>query len=361
MGVGGVAVLFVFVLIVMISVVVVRSSSKNRGSRVGGGSSPRISRISPSVFASKPPVALGVPEGHPAHSAAKRLEAALSSDFEARVKDRVLKAQPRLRDDEWNWLWFELKRYFLMCALLRNVPMYSAKVDDVWHEILMFTWEYEQFGKQLCGSMIHHAPHAAGSKPNSGERAWFDWVYGELFEAAAPSSRLWGAFYRTPLSKERIAELQEHSREELLERHFNTAAAEKFEDLRSAMHYLIERGSSLARAALDRRPADRNSANDTANWGDPVYMTGILSGALFFASMDSEDKFIQQMDGAQTKEQRDVTNNSSCGSSPAVYGSDDKGSGNDGSNSGCGGSSGGDSSGGGSSCGSSCGGGGCSS
>lgn len=361
MGVGVVAVLIVFVLIVIISIVIIRPSSKNRGSRVSGGTSPRISRISPSVFAGKPPIALGVPEGHPARSAAERLEAALSSDFEARVKDRVLKMQPRLRDDEWNWLWFELKRYFLMCALLRNVPMYSAKVDDVWHEMLMFTWEYEQFGKQLCGSMIHHAPHAAGSKPNTDERAWFDWVYGELFEPAAPSSRLWGAFYRTPLSKERIAELQERGSDELLERHFNTAAAEKFEDLRIAMNYLIERGSTLARAALDRGPAaDRNSVNDAARWGDPVYMTGILSGALFFASMDSEDKFIQQMDGAQTKEQRDVNNSSSCGSS-ASFGSDDKGGGDGGSHSDCGGSSGGDSSGGGSSCGSSCGGGGCSS
>lgn len=353
MGVGIAAVLIVFVLIVVI--VAVQSSGKKRA---GGGSLSRIPRIAPSVFIGKPPIALGVPVGHPARSAAERLEAALSPDFEARVKDRVLKAHPRLRSDEWNWIWFELKRYFLMCALLRNVPMYSARVDDVWHEMLMFTWEYEQFGKQLCGSMIHHAPHAAGSKPDTGERAWFDWVYGELFEPVAASSRLWGAFYRTPLSKERIAELQELDRDELLERHFNTAAAGKFEDLRVAINYLIDRGSSLAGAALERELSGRNSVNDAARWGDPVYMTGMLSGALFFASMDSEDKFIQQMEGAQTKEQRDMNNSSSCGGSSAAFGGDDRGSDNSGPHSdGGGGDSGGGSSCGGSSCGSGCGGG----
>ena len=73
--------------------------------------------------------------------------------------------------------------------------MYSVKVDDVWHEMLMFTREYEQFGKALCGGIIHHAPHTADEKPETGERAWFDWVYGEVvFEAAPASGQLWGSF-----------------------------------------------------------------------------------------------------------------------------------------------------------------------
>lgn len=356
MGEVLVVVFILFIVIALIAIVINHSGRRQRNVRRGG--SVRLTRISPSVFAGKPSAILGVPVGHPARSAAERLEAALSPDFEARVKDRVLKAHPRLRSDEWNWIWFELKRYFLMCALLRNVPMYSARVDDVWHEMLMFTWEYEQFGKQLCGSMIHHAPHAAGSKPDTGERAWFDWVYGELFEPVAASSRLWGAFYRTPLPKERIAELQELGRDELLERHFNTAAAGKFEDLRVAINYLIDRGSTLAGAALERELSGRNSVNDADRWGDPVYMTGMLSGALFFASMDSEDKFIQQMEGAQTKEQRDMNNSSNCGGSSAAFGGDDRGSDNSGPHSdGGGGDSGGGSSCGGSSCGSGCGGG----
>src|SRR3569832_886914 len=71
-----------------------------------------------------PPDALGLPLGHPARSAAQRLESAIEEGFESRVHDRVLQAQPKMTVAEWQWTCFELKRFFLLCALLRNVPMY---------------------------------------------------------------------------------------------------------------------------------------------------------------------------------------------------------------------------------------------
>ncbi|MGO4375152.1 hypothetical protein AB4Z21_31240 [Paenibacillus sp. MCAF20] len=156
--------------------------------------------------AEEPPQALGVPYGHPARSAAERLESALGLDFEARIKDRVLKEQPRLTDNEWKWTWFELKRYFLMCATMRSVPMYSRSADAIWHEMLMFTREYEQFCAKFSGDLIHHAPHAAGVQPEPGERAWFDWVYGELFERTPASGRVWGtAMVAAALPAEAVA------------------------------------------------------------------------------------------------------------------------------------------------------------
>ena len=72
----------------------------------------RGSSRSPSLSARKPPAVLGVPEKHPAWPVALRLETSLTADFEERVKDRVLKATPNMREGEWQWLWFELKRYF---------------------------------------------------------------------------------------------------------------------------------------------------------------------------------------------------------------------------------------------------------
>ncbi|MCQ6561933.1 hypothetical protein [Paenibacillus mendelii] len=338
-----------------------RQQREGRSGRSSTGSYRKPSAGRPAASSSQPPAALGVPQGHPARQAAERLEYALTADFEARVKDRVLKNEPGMGERDWQWRWFELKRYFLMCGVLRNVPMYSAKVDDVWHEMLMFTWEYEQFCKNFCSSFIHHAPHAPGAKADPADRAWFDWVYGELFTILPASAKLWGAFYRTPLARERIEELELALEQELFARRFNTKAAEAYPDLNSTAAYLIERGRRLASDARNGAEKGTSYEDPYRNNGmlnDPMIMTGVLSGALFFSSMGSADDFDRQMEEAQTEAQRQVNGGSGgsasgCGS----YGdsdSDHDSGGNDGSS--CSGS--GDSGGGGSSC-SSGGGGGC--
>ncbi|BBH23842.1 hypothetical protein Back11_51870 [Paenibacillus baekrokdamisoli] len=343
--------LFFVIVIIVIVVGIILQLSKS-GSRFGSPQRGPRRRIS--LPNRKPPEFLGVPKQHPARAVSERLEAVLTVDFEERIKDRVLKINPAMREGEWQWQWFELKRYFLMCAILRGVPMYSVKVDVVWHEMLMFTREYEQFCKQLCGGLIHHAPHAADAKPDPGERAWFDWVYGELFESTPVSGQLWGSFYRVPLQEERIRDLDGLSREQLKDQLFNHKAAELFPDIHAAAAYLIDRGKRLATEA--RRGDRRSSTDDSAyqsQWQDASMMTGLLSGAFFFSSLHDSGDFNRQMDDAQTKEQRE--HNSSCGSSSYVCSSDNNG-GHNCSSSSCS-SGGGD---GGSSCGgSSCGGGGC--
>ncbi|SDX26348.1 hypothetical protein [Paenibacillus sp. CF384] len=318
----------------------------------------------------KPPEYLGVPEGHPARSAAERLEAALSEDFEARVKDRVMKRTPSMREGEWQWQWFELKRYFLMCGVLRNVPMYSVRVDEVWHEMLMFTREYEQFCKQFCGGTIHHAPHGADAKPAPGERAWFDWIYGELFLPVPVSGQLWGAFYRTPLPHELMDELETSDTNDLRSKRFNEKAATQFNDLSATIDYLIDRGGKLA-SAKEQPIYKDNRVMDSSD----MMTTGVLSGMFFYSSFGPIDNFHNQMDENQTEEQRNANGDGSSGTAPICSNyDDDRGSSdyNDGGNndagngdSGNGGfdgggsncSSGGGDSGGGSSCGSSCGGG----
>ncbi|WP_052350773.1 hypothetical protein [Paenibacillus gorillae] len=298
--------------------------------------------------AEQPPAALGVPQGHPARSAAERLETALGLDLESRVKDRVLKEAPGMSDEEWNWTWFELKRYFLMCAVVKRVPMYSGKVDAVWHEMLMFTREYEGFCVKLCGQMIHHAPHEPSDVPEQSERAWFDWVYGELFTQAPASGRLWGNFYRTKMPQSRLQPLADLEAAELRENWFNVKALSQYKDLDETADYLIYRAKS------ELRKAGQNTAATPA-WQseyDPAFSgTGILAGLLIVNSLDpySDSEFSRQMDLAQTEEQRQA--NDSGVFIPPVCGSGSDHSGSD--------HSGGD--GGGSDGGSSCGGGGCSS
>ncbi|CAM4474425.1 putative membrane protein YgcG [Paenibacillus endophyticus] len=351
-------IVFIAIALFLLIRVIVRANISMRQ-----GQSPRGGRASigrTNVFApwpsAEPPDALGVPYGHPARTAAERLEASLTLFFESRVKDRVLKEFPRMSDKEWAWTWFELKRYFLMCGIMRNVPMYSRQVDAVWHEMLMFTREYEEFCTGFCGEMIHHAPHAPGALPQPGERAMFDWLYGELFAQAPASGRLWGAFYRTRMPEEKLDEIKEFSKDTLRSQWFNAKTGSRFADLSSTMDYLIDR----AKSGLNDAGNGRKEPKNESSYGyDPVLgATGLLSGMLIYHSMANPNDFAQQMDQAQNEEQRKA--NGSGDSTYACSGSSDDGRDHSGGDDG---GSGGDSScgSGGDGGGSSCGGGGCSS
>ncbi|MCF2720268.1 hypothetical protein LWE69_25210 [Paenibacillus sp. UKAQ_18] len=129
------------------------------------------------------------------------LEQSIPASYAQSVRRRVMEAHPELTDQEYDWRWHELKRYFMLCAIMNRVPMFSSDVDELWHEMLMFTREYQQFSEAFFGRMLHHAPHSGGSKPMPEERAWFDWLYVECFGWNRYSASLWGTFliihYRT--------------------------------------------------------------------------------------------------------------------------------------------------------------------
>lgn len=355
-----VAILIFAAAIFIIVTAITKSKDSNRRTYPNGSSGRSYGRTN--TFATWPdaeiPSALGVPYGHPARTAAERLESALGLDFESRVKDRVLKEYPKMTDKEWAWTWFELKRYFLMCGIMRGVPMYSRQIDAVWHEMLMFTREYEQYCTGFCGEMIHHAPHAPGVQPLPDERAWFDWVYGELFAQAPASGRLWGAFYRTRMSAQKLEELADRGEPQLRDQWFNIKAAARYADLSDTVNYLIDRGKSQLVNAQHKEKSYRRESHSSNNYGyDPALgTTGMLSGLLIYHSVTSPDDFTRQMDQEQNEEERKAN-----GSGDSTYvcsgssddgrnhsGGDDGGSGGDSS---CGSGGGGDSGGGGSSCG----------
>lgn len=250
------------------------------------------------------PEALGVPLGHPARAAAERLEAALGADYAGRIKQRVLDKHPRMSGAEWSWTWLELKRYFLMSALCPKVPMYSGRADAIWHEMLMFTREYEQFCHRFCGDMIHHAPHGEGSRPVEGERAWFDWLYGELFSFNPASVKVWGTFYRTPMSRRRLQQLEEANRAELLADWFNPARLERYSELRETADYVLGR---LQSQMLASRSGDAERVRATGGQGGfPAALpaAGILSGLLIYHSLYHDEQFGQKMSESFSEAER---------------------------------------------------------
>ncbi|WP_370221848.1 hypothetical protein [Cytobacillus sp.] len=149
----------------------------------------------------------------------QKLEKSLPEGYRENIKNRVLREHLKWKDYAYDWTFFELKRYFVMNAILKTVPMFSSKADEIWHEMLMFTRDYDQFSKNFFGEYLHHSPNM-DSTPIPGERAFFDWVYLSLFEAGHNSRRIWGNFLQNPIKKEILEDFRSMNEAELLNKYF---------------------------------------------------------------------------------------------------------------------------------------------
>ncbi|HXA89899.1 MAG TPA: hypothetical protein VNW96_15300 [Mycobacterium sp.] len=85
-------------------------------------------------------------------------------DFEAPylveklVKDRVVDSA-----EQGSALFTEVKRYLVLNQVDRTKAwkMYSLRVDEVWHQFVLFTVEYSAFCDKYFGHYAHHAPSNA--------------------------------------------------------------------------------------------------------------------------------------------------------------------------------------------------------
>ena len=71
-----------------------------------------------------------------------------------------------------------LREYFLFCrqAGRRMVAMPSQAVDDAWHELILYTRQYDSFCRHAFGRFLHHTPAEAMRTPTQASeglrRAW---------------------------------------------------------------------------------------------------------------------------------------------------------------------------------------------
>lgn len=216
----------------------------------------------------------------------KLLHSSLPSSFVSKLKIRVLQNNPGWTDNDFDWTYFELKRYFILNSLLKTVPMFSERVDEIWHEMLMFTKDYEKFSHKFYNGFLHHTPNI-DSKPIPGERAFFDWVYLSLFESSTNSRMLWGGFLRQPIKEEILHDFKTLSEDELLTQYFK--ASEDWLDIKK---YLISKmKSEISQAETIMNNQGENSfARINA---DKDYYK-LLPAAVFF-SMYSPDVFPHDM------------------------------------------------------------------
>ncbi|MEG0438698.1 MAG: hypothetical protein RR587_05620 [Solibacillus sp.] len=176
------------------------------------------------------------------------LEQSLSKGYMENVADRVSR-QNKLKENEYGWRLLDLKRYFILTSLLKESPMFSEKVDELWHEMLMFTREYEDFSKKYLGATLHHNPNV-NVEPDPDLRGFFDWLYAELFFIKKENVHLYKGFFRFPVHPNIIDEFKNFPENELIDKYFKSDA--------KSMPVVLSLISSMKKTANRVKDYDKN-------------------------------------------------------------------------------------------------------
>jgi hypothetical protein len=98
--------------------------------------------------------------------------------------------------DEANLLFDEVKRFLVLQEANRgrSVPMYSERLDEIWHQFVLFTGDYEAYCQRFFGRQLAHLPEnapAMGGISGAAELSFDDFraAYAELF--GTPLTDLW--------------------------------------------------------------------------------------------------------------------------------------------------------------------------
>lgn len=225
------------------------------------------------------PENLGLLQGVPADKVKTNLEQSLSYEYLNQVKLRFLSEHPDITEDEYEWRLFELKRYFFMNSIMKNTPMFSADVDEIWHEMLMFTRQYETFSDRYMGKMLHHTPNL-NPEPAPQDRAMFDWLFAQLFEITEYTWKAWGAFFQYPLSQDFLKNIRSLNEEEIKQLYFSVN--EENEEL---VTYLIQRLKKQVRESEEMYSSNRKGKfSRPYSYGDlsPLTMMMVFYSYYYF-------------------------------------------------------------------------------
>nr|CAI43946.1 hypothetical protein [Sorangium cellulosum] len=79
------------------------------------------------------------------------------------LEEKLVKERMVASREEGARLFDEVKKYlFLVEADAETqIPMFSRRLDEIWHQFILFTEEYEAFGQRFFGALVHHAANTA--------------------------------------------------------------------------------------------------------------------------------------------------------------------------------------------------------
>ena len=84
--------------------------------------------------------------------------------------------------EEYQEAFTEFKKYVALSQIVgKNMAMLSKKVDEVWHQFILFTPQYHKFCKEMRGKYLHHVPKTSISSFTPKYRLNFIDSYKEIF------------------------------------------------------------------------------------------------------------------------------------------------------------------------------------
>jgi hypothetical protein len=107
--------------------------------------------------------------------------------------EKLRKRHPQLTLKDCQLVAQALRQFFLayLAGRLRPVAMPSQVVDDLWHEFILYTRNYQAFCNQAFGDFMHHTPAVAmGGEKRSNEglrRCWWHCCRAENINPAQPT------------------------------------------------------------------------------------------------------------------------------------------------------------------------------
>lgn len=170
-------------------------------------------------YAVSPSLSIGDENVKGLSSLMQRLDDAWDPVYMNHVRDRVLN-KGNISEKNYPYYEQELKRYFILTSLYQNVPMYNTNVDEIWHEMMMFTRSYEKFCQAFVGKMIHHEPNMTPGAPNLDEKPFFTWVYRFLFGITNDTSNIYPFIADQDLSSSLLKNIEQLSESMLVDRYF---------------------------------------------------------------------------------------------------------------------------------------------
>jgi len=92
------------------------------------------------------------------------LEAVMAYKFDPLIQRMVDKFQ-WTEEDAVN-CFEDLKRFLYLCAINEQSMAPSPKIDEIWHDFILFTADYSAFCKGMTGHFIHHRPRRRDDIPS---------------------------------------------------------------------------------------------------------------------------------------------------------------------------------------------------
>jgi hypothetical protein len=110
------------------------------------------------------------------------------------LEERLVRERKVTSREEAASLLDEVKKYLVLSRSCRSfaVPMFSRRIDEVWHQFVLFSAEYTRFSERYFGAFVEHAPGNAPRALVDARPALTRDEFRERYEAMfGTQSRLW--------------------------------------------------------------------------------------------------------------------------------------------------------------------------